>query len=53
MIVITFCSPSCLGQETAKGPFGLRVRCSFAKWSMISEDSGGSAFDKVTKMLDS
>ena len=25
VIVITFYSPSCLGQETAKGPFGLRV----------------------------
>ena len=25
-IVITFYSPSCLGQETAKGPFGLRVK---------------------------
>ena len=25
--VITFYSPSCLGQETAKGPFGLRVSC--------------------------
>ena len=24
VIVITFYSPSCLGQETAKGPFGLR-----------------------------
>ena len=24
--VITFYSPSCLGQETAKGPFGLRVK---------------------------
>ena len=24
-IIITFYSPSCLGQETAKGPFGLRV----------------------------
>ena len=22
----TFHSPSCLGQETAKGPFGLRVK---------------------------
>ena len=26
VIVITFYSPSCLGQETAKGPFGLRVK---------------------------
>ena len=26
IIVITFYSPSCLGQETAKGPFGLRVK---------------------------
>ena len=26
LIVITFYSPSCLGQETAKGPFGLRVK---------------------------
>ena len=25
VIVITFYSPSCLGQETAKGRFGLRV----------------------------
>ena len=25
-IVITFYSPSCLGKETAKGPFGLRVK---------------------------
>ena len=25
VIVITFFSPSCLGQETAKGPFDLRV----------------------------
>ena len=24
--LITFYSPSCLGQETAKGPFGLRVK---------------------------
>ena len=26
ILVITFYSPSCLGQETAKGPFGLRVK---------------------------
>ena len=26
VIVITFYSPSCLGQETAKGPFGLQVK---------------------------
>ena len=26
VIVITFYSPSCLGQETPKGPFGLRVK---------------------------
>ena len=26
VIVITFYSPSCLGPETAKGPFGLRVK---------------------------
>ena len=26
VMVITFCSSSCLGQETAKGPFGLRVK---------------------------
>ena len=26
IIVITFYSPSCLGQETAKGPFSLRVK---------------------------
>ena len=26
VIVITFYSPSCLGQEIAKGPFGLRVQ---------------------------
>ena len=26
VIVIKFYSPSCLGQETAKGPFGLRVK---------------------------
>ena len=26
VIVITFYLPSCLGQETAKGPFGLRVK---------------------------
>ena len=26
IIVITFYSPSCLGQETAKGPFDLRVK---------------------------
>ena len=26
VIVITFYSPSCFGQETAKGPFGLRVK---------------------------
>ena len=26
LIVITFYSPSCLGLETAKGPFGLRVK---------------------------
>ena len=26
VIVITFYSPSCLDQETAKGPFGLRVK---------------------------
>ena len=25
-IVIVFYSPSCLGQETAKGPFGFRVK---------------------------
>ena len=26
LVVITFYSPSWLGQETAKGPFGLRVK---------------------------
>ena len=26
VIVITFYSPSCLGHETAKGPFGLQVK---------------------------
>ena len=26
VIVITFYSPNCLGQETAKGPFGLRFK---------------------------
>ena len=26
VVVIRFYSPSCLGQETAKGPFGLRVK---------------------------
>ena len=26
VVVITFYSPSCLGQETAKEPFGLRVK---------------------------
>ena len=26
VIVITFYSPSCIGQETAKVPFGLRVK---------------------------
>ena len=26
IFVITFYLPSCLGQETAKGPFGLRVK---------------------------
>ena len=26
VIAITFYSPSCLGQETTKGPFGLRVK---------------------------
>ena len=26
IFVITFYSPSCLGQETAKGPFDLRVK---------------------------
>ena len=26
VIVITFYSPTCLGQETAKGPFGIRVK---------------------------
>ena len=30
---ITFYSPSCLGQETAKGPFGLRVELSPANLS--------------------
>ena len=25
-ITITFCWPSCLGHETAKGPFGLRIK---------------------------
>ena len=26
VVLITFYSPSCLGQETAKGPYGLRVK---------------------------
>ena len=32
-IVITFYSPSCLGQGTAKGPFGLRFKLSPAHLS--------------------
>ena len=32
-IVITFYSPSCLGQETAKGPCGLRVKLPPARLS--------------------
>ena len=32
-IVITFYSPSFLGQETAKGPFGLRVKLPVAHLS--------------------
>ena len=32
-IAITFYSPSCLGQETAKGPFGLRVKLPHAHLS--------------------
>ena len=39
VIVITFYSPSCLGQETAKGPFGLRVKLSPAHLS--TTHSGG------------
>ena len=37
-IVITFYSPSCLGQETEKGPFGLRVKLPPAH---LSTTSGG------------
>ena len=33
VIVITFYSPSCLGQETTKGPFGLRVKLPLAHLS--------------------
>ena len=33
LIVITFYSPSCLGQETAKGPFGLWVKLPLAHLS--------------------
>ena len=39
VIVITFYSPSCLGQETAKGPFGLRVKLPPAHLS-ITHDGG-------------
>ena len=34
LIVITFYLPSCLGQETAKEPFGLRVKLSPAHLSI-------------------
>ena len=37
VIVITFYSPSCLGQETAKGPFGLRVKLPPAHLSTTHE----------------
>ena len=39
VIVITFYSPSCLRQETAKGPFGLRVKLPHARLS--TTHSGG------------
>ena len=38
LIVITFYSPSCLGQETAKGPFGLRVKLSPAHLATIHSE---------------
>ena len=37
VIVITFYSPSCLSQETAKGPFGLRVKLPPAHLSITSD----------------
>ena len=39
VIAITFCSQSCLGQETAKGPFDLRVKLPPAH---LSNTHGGS-----------
>ena len=39
VIVITFFSPSCLGQETAKGPIGLRVKLQsvyHTRWSLCA-----------------
>ena len=33
VIVITFYSPSCLGQKTAKGPFGLPIKLPHAHLS--------------------
>ena len=39
LIVITFYSPSCLGQETAKGPFGLRVKLPPAHLSTTHDGS--------------
>ena len=39
VIVITLYSPSCLGQETAKGPFGLRVKLPPAHLSTTHDGS--------------
>ena len=38
-IVITFYLPSCLGQETAKGPFGLVVKLPLAHQSITRDES--------------
>ena len=44
-IVITFYSPSCLGEETAKGPFSLRVSCHLPICIPHTEEASHSPFD--------
>ena len=46
-IVITFYLPSCLGQETVKGPFGFRVKLSPAHLSITL----GGGFTRSLLML--
>ena len=42
IVIMTFCSASCLGQETAEGSFDLRVKLSLAQLS--STNGGGLHF---------